>query len=88
MKNAERWHEEKRCEWLDKTTIRMIREGEREAIRMEMAARVRRMGEEEVSKRITQSRYGRASWNGAKRKGIPWFEREGMMPIAPGTVRS
>jgi len=88
LKNAERWAAEGRADWLNKTTIRLIRDGEREAIRMEMAARVRRMGEEEVTKRIEQSRYGRASWNGEKRKGIPWFERDGMMPISPGMVRS
>lgn len=88
MQNAERFVSRDEAEWLNKTTIRMIRKGEREAIRLEMAARVRRMGEEEVAKRIEQSRHGRVSWGGSKRKGIPWFEREGMMPIAPGMVRS
>lgn len=88
MQNAERFVEREDAEWVDKTTIRFFRKGEREAIQQEMAARVRSMGEQEVRRRIEQSRYGRASWNGTKRKGIPWFEREGMMPIKPGMVRS
>lgn len=88
MQNAERFVAREEAEWVNKTTIRFFLKGEREAIREEMAARVRRMGEEEVMLRITQSRFGRASWTGAARKGIPWFEREALMPISPGSVRS
>lgn len=88
MQNAERFVAREEAEWVNKTTIRFFLKGEREAIQQEMAARVRRMGEEEVSRRIASSRYGCASWGGSARKGIPWFEREGMMPIKPGMVRS
>lgn len=88
MQNAERFVAREVAEWVNKTTIRFFQKGEREAIQQEMAARARRMGEEEVTRRITQSRYSRISWGGSKRSGIPWFEREGMMPLKPGMVRS
>lgn len=88
VQNAERFVAREEAEWVNKNTIRFFQKGEREAIQQEMAARARRMGEEEVTRRITQSRYGRASWGGSKRRGIPWFEREAMVPIAPGMVRS
>lgn len=88
MQNAERFVSNEQAEWVNATTIRFFRTGEREAIQQEMAARVRRMGEEEVTKRIATSRYGCASWGGSTRKGIPWFEREAMMPLKPGMVRS
>ena len=88
MQNAERFVGREEAEWVDKTTIRFFQKGERAAIREEMAARVRRMGEEEVAKRIDESRFSRISWGGSKRSGIPWFEREGMMPIPPGRARS
>lgn len=88
MQNAERFVAREEAEWVNKTTIRFFIKGEREAIAQEMAARVRRMGEEEVAKRIRDSRFGRISWHGNKRSGMPWFDRGGLMPIAPGTVRS
>lgn len=88
VQNAERFVAREEAEWVNKTTIRFFQKGERAAIQQELAARARQMGEEEVTRRISQLRYGRASWGGSKRRGIPWFERDGMMPIAPGRARS
>lgn len=55
-------------------------------IRMEMAARARK--EQLLDTEIGETRYGCISWGGDSRTNIPWWEREGMVPIRPGKVIS
>lgn len=89
MKKAEEMVAKGRAEFLPGTNqLRIFRDGEREMIRLEMAARSRRHQEQEVNVAITASRFSAISWSGDRRRTVPAFEREALKPIAPGIVVS
>lgn len=88
LHNAERFVEKGHAEFIDKTTIRFYRAGERERLQQEEALAYRRRAEIAVDEEIEKTRYGATSWRGHSQRGIPWFERLKIMPVQPGLVRS